>query len=160
MTGQSPVWAGFPEGGGPPPLANDASPRPLPHKFLARPVLIIEDEAMIAWWLETLLEDLGFTTIGIAATAADAVALAQTLLPGLVVSDINLGAGEEDGIDVVATIAAGGSIATLFVTGHAEDEAMIRIGAVAPLARVLRKPVAATALREAIAEVLIDPRCH
>lgn len=160
MTIQPVPWGCLPAGDGPLPFAGDPAPPPLPQDALARPVLVIEDEVMIAWWLETLLEDLGFETVRIAASAAEAVALAAVLKPGLVVSDINLGPGREDGIVALARIAALGPVGALFVSAHAEDEVLARIEAVAPRAPVLRKPVAAADLRAAVVQVLAGPARH
>ena len=69
----------------------------LKPEVLAAPVLIVEDEAMIAWMLESLLEDMGFTAITVVATGDEALDAARRLSPGLIVSDINLGPSGLDG---------------------------------------------------------------
>src|SRR5579872_639826 len=70
---------------------------------LATAILIVEDSAMIAWTVESFLGQMGFTDIAMASTGEEAVTLARKAPPGLIVSDINLGAGA-DGIDTAITI--------------------------------------------------------
>jgi DNA-directed RNA polymerase specialized sigma24 family protein len=60
---------------------------------IATDVLIIEDEAFIALDLEVLVENLGHRVVGIARTHAEAVAIAKTTQPGLILADIQLADG-------------------------------------------------------------------
>ncbi|AOH87088.1 hypothetical protein AWL63_23175 (plasmid) [Sphingomonas panacis] len=122
----------------------------LPQAFLEQPVLIIEDEAMIAWTLDSLLEDLGFVSITITARGEDAIAAATQLQPGLIVSDINLGIRGMDGIAATIAIRRTRLIPILFVTGHAGADATARIGHDLPDALVLRKPIAYSDLQRAL----------
>lgn len=119
-------------------------------EVLAAPVLIVEDEAMIAWMLESLLEDMGFTAITIVASGDEALDAAARLSPGLIVSDINLGPGGLDGVTAAATIRRTLPTPVLFVTGHAGADALERIREGVPGALVLRKPVSPEALRRAV----------
>ncbi|GAC1344904.1 MAG: hypothetical protein NVSMB18_23500 [Acetobacteraceae bacterium] len=131
------------------------SPRPgseLDPAVLARPVLIVEDEAMIAWALESLLAEIGFAQVAIAASAAAAAAQARRAAPGLILSDINLGHGEVDGITAAAMI-AGAGVGVVFITAFAGAEARARIARELPGAALVRKPVAEGDLRRAIAAV-------
>lgn len=137
------------------PPARFGTPGPtLPTAITDRAVLVIEDEAMIAWAVESMLEDMGFQRIRIARDARQALALARDEAPGLIVSDINLGAGVADGIDAVAAIGALGPVAALFVTGHAGDGERARIAEHRLAAPVLLKPVDPDALCRAIAALL------
>jgi two-component system, response regulator PdtaR len=61
-------------------------------------ILIVEDEALIALELESLLQDDGHLPIGIAATAREAMALGE-LEPDLALVDVHLADGPT-GIDV------------------------------------------------------------
>lgn len=56
-------------------------------------VLVIEDEAMVAMLIEDLLEEMGCTVAGSAATAREAVALARTCEADFALLDVNLGDG-------------------------------------------------------------------
>ncbi|MBS0528241.1 MAG: response regulator, partial [Proteobacteria bacterium] len=67
---------------------------------IATDVLIIEDETFIAMDLESLVKNLGHRVIGVARTHADAIALAKTKSPGLILADIQLADGSS-GLDAV-----------------------------------------------------------
>ena len=56
-------------------------------------VLIIEDEPIISMDLENLIEELGHTVVGVASTHAEAVELAQSGYPELILADIQLADG-------------------------------------------------------------------
>lgn len=82
-------------------------------------VLIIEDEAVIAMDLQLLVESAGHHVVGIAATEAEAVAIAERERPGLVLADVNLGQGG-DGAAAVARILARHAVPVIFVTAYPE----------------------------------------
>ena len=82
-------------------------------------VLIIEDEPMIAMDLETIVRDLGHEVAGIAVTADEAVALAKSAKPGLVLADIQL-ADNSSGIDAVRDILDEFPVPVIFITAFPE----------------------------------------
>lgn len=127
--------------------------------MLARSVLIIEDEAMIAWTLEGLLSDMGFKHIVLAASGADAIEQARRTKPGLILSDINLGAGEMDGIAAVAAI-VDSEVAVVFITAYASQESRQQISRDLPRAAMLHKPIDASTLRHAITAVFARGKAH
>ncbi len=122
--------------------------------LLATPVLVVEDEAMIAWMMENLLEDMGFTAISIAATGEEAIEQAARLSPGLVISDINLGQNGMDGVDAAVAIRKDADLSIVFITGYASAEARDRIARDLPGAHLLRKPVDVEDLRRAIVQTI------
>lgn len=136
-----------------PPRARPGQREALAPAVLTRPVLIIEDEAVIAWTLESLLEEMGFRQIAIAASGAEAQSLARQLAPGLIISDINLGSSGMDGVAAAAAIVAGSEAAVVFITGYAGADARQRIARDMPAAMLLRKPVNAADLHRTIATV-------
>lgn len=117
------------------------------------PVLVIEDEAMIAWMLESLLEDMGFDSIALASNAAEAAAAAARRTPGLVISDINLGPGA-DGIEAVGDLCATCSPAVVFVSAYIDEDARSRIASRVAGARILSKPLSGDALTAIVREAL------
>jgi len=121
---------------------------------LAMRVLVVEDEAMIAWMMESLLQDMGFSDIVVVSSGEDAVEMATDLLPGLILSDINLGTAGMDGVEAVMSIAQRGVVPTLFISGYASEETRDRIRRQVPGAGVPRKPVDAETLRLAVTRVL------
>ncbi len=85
----------------------------------ATDVLIIEDEPIIAMDIEELVANCGHRVIGVAATEADAVAIAERCRPGLILADINLGAGG-DGSSAVSRIMRNHYAPVIFVTAYPE----------------------------------------
>lgn len=135
---------------GPAPVANDDES--LRGSAALRRVLIVEDEVVIAMTLESYVEDLGLEVCGVAATGADAVEMARSLRPDLILMDVTL-IGAMDGIEAaqIAREAIGARI--VFVTAYGSGEIMNRIRAAVPGAPVVPKPVNLSVLRRAIEAV-------
>jgi CheY-like chemotaxis protein len=105
-------------------------------------VLIIEDEPIIALDIQELVERCGHSVVGVAATEQEAVALARSQPPSLVLADINLGAGG-DGATAVARILKDTNVPVIFVTAY--PERLLTGEAVEP-AFVITKPFDPTTL--------------
>ena len=86
---------------------------------IATDILIIEDESLIALDLEQLVENLGHRVIGVARTRNEAVALAQTTSPGLILADIQLADGSS-GLDAVNDLLNSFEVPVLFITAFPE----------------------------------------
>jgi len=86
---------------------------------LATNVLIIEDEPIIALDLEALVKDLGHDIAGVAATRDEAVALAKSSKPGLVLADVRLADGSS-GIDAASDILSAFDVPVIFITAYPE----------------------------------------
>ena len=99
-------------------------------------VLIIEDEPVIAMDIRMLVEECGHRVIGIAATQAEALELAQAHRAGLILADINLGRGG-NGIKAVQDIMATMPCPVIFVTAYPEQ--LLTAEGIEP-AFVMRKP--------------------
>jgi CheY-like chemotaxis protein len=99
-------------------------------------ILIIEDEPIIAMDIEDLVRRCGHQVAGVAATEADAIALARETRPGLILADINLGAGG-DGMRAVSSILRHHAAPVIFVTAY--PERLLTGDAVEP-AFVITKP--------------------
>jgi CheY-like chemotaxis protein len=82
-------------------------------------VMIIEDEAIIALHLRSIVEGLGHSVTGIARTRAEAVALAERSPPELVLADISLADGSS-GIDAVKDILSAMNVPVIFITAFPE----------------------------------------
>ena len=139
------------------PLGRNPGGRPgaaaLDAAMLATPILVVDDEAMIAWMIESLLEEFGFTEIAVAATGEEALRCAGERAPGLLVTDINLGPGL-DGIAAAAAIRATTLAPVIFISGYANAEAVDRVRHEVPGAAVLRKPIQVDDLQAAVVEAL------
>lgn len=88
-------------------------------KQVATDVLIIEDEPIIAMDLESILESLGHRVLGIARTEKEAVHLALSKQPKLVLADIQLADGSS-GLDAVNQILSNYQVPVIFITAFPE----------------------------------------
>lgn len=113
------------------PNASDLSPT-------AR-LLIVEDERIVALDLKLTLEALGFEVVSTVATEADAVRMAMSYRPDLVLMDINLEAGG-DGINAAVELTRFADVPVIFLTAYADNEILRRASAVAPYGYLV-KPV-------------------
>ena len=86
---------------------------------IATDVLIIEDETFIAMDLESLVKNLGHKVIGVARTHSDALALAKTTRPGLILADIQLADGSS-GLDAVNELLRTFEVPVVFITAYPE----------------------------------------
>ena len=86
---------------------------------VATDVLIIEDEALIAQDIEFIAQDLGHRVIGVARTHQEALALAQTKRPGLILADIQLADGTS-GLNAVNELLQSFSAQVIFITAYPE----------------------------------------
>jgi CheY-like chemotaxis protein len=121
------------------------------------PVLVVEDEALIAWTLHDMLEGMGFADVRVARDAPEALALAAERHPGLLVCDINLGPGE-DGVSAAARIRARGDATVLFITGYAGPDIRSQIDQAIAGAPLLRKPIEFRTLADCLRQVLSGPK--
>lgn len=138
---------------GPPHAGSGVSARGTSELPLDTTILIVEDEVMIAWMIESLLEDMGFGDIHMASSGCEAERKASALPPGLLISDINLGDGP-DGVDAAVAMNAARALPVLFVTAYADDATRERIAAALPRALILRKPMQAADLLAALHTLL------
>ncbi len=86
---------------------------------IATDVLIIEDEALIALDLESLVANLGHRVIGVARTRSQAREIAETHRPGLVLADIQLADGSS-GLDAVNDLLTSFEMPVIFITAYPE----------------------------------------
>ncbi|HEX9007464.1 MAG TPA: PAS domain S-box protein [Bacteroidota bacterium] len=100
--------------------------------------LIVDDEVIIARDLARRLQSLGYRTLGPAASAAQAIALARNDPPSLVLMDIRL-QGPVDGIEAAACMIREMNLPVLFVTAWS-DESVIARTREFPASAVLVKP--------------------
>ncbi|MFC0239579.1 response regulator [Rhodopseudomonas telluris] len=96
----------------------DAAGREMAEE-IATDVLIIEDETFIAMDLESLVKNLGHNVIGVARTHSDAIALARTKKPGLILADIQLADGSS-GLDAVNELLKTFEVPVVFITAYPE----------------------------------------
>ena len=111
-------------------------------------ILVVDDEYLIAEGLRLQVEDMGITVCGTAATAEEAIALAERHRPNIVLMDVRLN-GDRDGVDASLAIHLAVGSQVIFITGSREPATMARIQLDHPAA-VLFKPVSDWQLKSAI----------
>lgn len=115
-------------------------------------ILVVEDDFLVAAQIEEALSDAGFDVAGIAATADEAVALAQAQRPALVVMDVRL-AGERDGIHAATEIFQKLGIRCIFATALYDRYLLERAKPAMPLGW-LQKPYSMASLVNAVCHAL------
>ena len=91
-----------------------------PAALAGHRVLVVEDEALVAMELADILEHVGCTTIGPAATVAQALALLDGRRPDAALLDLNLNG--ESGARVAIALNDRG-VPFVVVSGYGEDQA-------------------------------------
>lgn len=115
-------------------------------------ILVVEDEPLIALYLEDALDALGYVCCGIAATAEEAVAAAEAQHPTLALVDIGL-RGSRDGIALARELQERFRIGVIFLSGSTDPETRQRAEVAQPrgfLAKPCVEDDLAAALRAAL----------
>lgn len=102
-------------------------------------ILIVEDEFLIAMDLEFQVEEAGHTVVGVAATKAEAIALANAEKPDLALMDLQL-AGPSSGIEAAKELRGTLNISSVLLSGSLHKVTEADIAEIAPIA-MLSKPV-------------------
>jgi CheY-like chemotaxis protein len=123
-----------------------------------RRVLIVEDEAIIAWELSAMVEDLGYEVCGMATTATEAVRLEEATTPDVVLMDVRLRPGGGDGVDAAAGIRARRDVPIVFCTAYSHDPSMVARMEAVGAAGLLSKPFQVGILKSVLDRLLTPPR--
>jgi PAS domain S-box-containing protein len=115
-------------------------------------ILVVEDDALIAAHIESVLAAAGYTVLPPVAFGEEAVAAVTAHPPDLILMDIQL-AGAMDGIEAVAQVQAQYDIPVVYLTAYAQDERLTRARATTPYG-YLTKPVSGHELLATIDTVL------
>jgi PAS domain S-box-containing protein len=111
-------------------------------------VLVVEDEAIVAMDLQQRLVRMGYTVVGTAMSAADAIEQAVALAPDLILLDIHL-QGHVDGIEVATQVRQRLGIPVIFLTAHTDEDTLGRAKVTEPFGYLV-KPIEDRALKIAI----------
>jgi DNA-directed RNA polymerase specialized sigma24 family protein len=121
---------------------------------IATEVLIIEDEALIALDLQSLIENLGHKVIGVARTKTEALAIGQKCEVGLILADIQLADGSS-GLDAVNDLLNTFEVPVIFITAYPER---FLTGKRPEPAFLVSKPYRPSALSAMVSQVLFFER--
>jgi Response regulator of citrate/malate metabolism len=114
-------------------------------------VLVVEDESIVAMYLTDVLEDMDYEVCGVAASAADALTIAERERPSLALVDIGL-AGSQDGIETARALRERYAVGSIFMSGASDPELLERAKTVHPHG-FLQKPYDADQLKNALDRV-------
>ena len=118
-------------------------------------ILVVEDDFLVASEMEVALQLAGYTVVGVAASADEAIALAQGTRPDLAIIDIRLH-GIRDGVDAALVLYRDHAIPCVFATAHADEAVRARAAAAAPRGW-LQKPYTMPLLIELVRRALAPP---
>jgi CheY-like chemotaxis protein len=115
-------------------------------------ILIVEDEAIIAWDLKMKLVGRGYPDVATAFSGDEAVRLADETEPGLILMDISLN-GSPDGLEAALRIRSRHPVPVIFITGN---KRLLEESGRPPFPSliVLDKPVPDEALFDAVRKAL------
>ena len=121
------------------------------EKAIMGKVMVIEDEAIIAMDIASIVTDLGHAVTGIARTRTEAVALAASNRPDLILADIQL-ADNSSGIDAVNDILAQfDDLPVIFITAFPER---LLTGKKPEPAFLITKPFSEEQVRSAVSQAM------
>ena len=123
---------------------------PKPHPVYR--ILIVEDEFLIAMDMEMQLLRLGHDVVGTADTGEEALSLAETERPDVVLVDVSL-RGPMDGVEAAVHLRQVRPVPVVFVTAFGNEDLLRRLRAVSSY-EVLMKPYRPEDLQRVIVAAL------
>lgn len=111
-------------------------------------ILIVEDEAVSALDIKTVLSEMGYRVTGIASKGEDAIRVVDADAPDLILMDIHL-AGQLTGIEAAEKILASHAIPIIYLTAYSEPELVGKALATRPYGYII-KPFTERGLQTAI----------
>ncbi len=119
-------------------------------------VLIVDDELVIREALKDLLGDCGFEVVGVAADGDEGAALAENLLPDVVVMDIRM--RETDGIEATRRIRRAVPNVNVIIVSAYDDRTLRRSAHAAGAHSYLLKGASVEHIERAIVEAARAPK--
>jgi PAS domain S-box-containing protein/putative nucleotidyltransferase with HDIG domain len=100
-------------------------------------ILLVEDEAVVALDIRNRLNSLGYEVVGTVASGEEAVNVAGSLFPDLILMDIML-EGEMDGVEAAAAIKDKHNIAIIYLTAYADADTLQRAKITEPFGYIIK----------------------
>ena len=119
----------------------------------SRRALIVDDEFLIAFDVEASMHELGFDICAVASNERDAIQLAKSNPPDVVVMDVYLN-GTRSGIEAARWLREVCGVPVVFMTAQIDKSTLDRIRTVMPGAPVLSKPVYRDTLAKAVSSAI------
>jgi DNA-binding NarL/FixJ family response regulator len=133
-------------------FVQDDSRSPEPQRTAQGPILIVEDDFLVALQIEAALADAGYAVAGHAASAEEAFRAVEATRPALALMDIRL-AGRMDGVDAALNLFRDYGVRCVFATAHSDPETRQRAAPAQPLGW-LQKPYTMPAMVAAVQQAL------
>jgi DNA-directed RNA polymerase specialized sigma24 family protein len=121
---------------------------------LTATILIVEDDAIIAYDLADTITAMGHRVCGTAATQEEALALARVHNPTLALMDLRLAHGDS-GVTTAQALRERSALPIIFVTAFADDLHRRGLDHLGP---VIRKPFTRDQIERAITQAVFTPR--
>lgn len=118
------------------------------HKQATARVLVVEDETNVAEVLKARLESYGYIVCGLAASGGDAIHLAGSSHPDIIMMDIKLN-GDLDGIETADQIRLHHDVPIIYLTAFSDKHLLERVKITEPFGYIV-KPYEGRELRIAI----------
>lgn len=122
------------------------------------PVLIVEDQVLIAIHLQDLVEEAGCQVTAMAHDAAEALAAAARARPSFAIMDIRLANGTS-GIDAARELYRLHGVRCLFISANINDDVREQVAALRPLG-FIGKPFLATEVIAAVQSAALATASH
>ncbi len=100
-------------------------------------ILVVEDEAITAKAIRTMLINMGYDVTAVAHTGESAIQKAAETSPDLILMDINL-RGKMDGIQAAECILAQSDIPVIYLTAYSDPETLGRAKITSPLGYIVK----------------------
>lgn len=120
------------------------------------PVLIVEDDLLIAWSIEQIARDMGFDNVIVASTGESALQAVGSTKFGLIICDLNLGPLTVDGIQLLTLVDPDEIIPTLIYTAYRGRKIETALTSARPKAFRLLKPASEVQFTSMILTLLGD----
>lgn len=112
-------------------------------------ILVVEDQPIVAADLAAMVEELGCEVVGTAASAAEALRLAEQMQPELALMDIRL-EGSPDGIETAKLLRKRLRLPVVYITAYTDAKTLERARQTEPLG-YLPKPFSKAAMQATLA---------
>lgn len=119
-------------------------------------LMVVEDEPIVALDLKQELESLGCDVVGVAESADEALAVAETCHPDLALMDVRI-VGSMDGIQTARLLRSAYQVPVIFLTSYSDDTTIARAAREMPYG-YLTKPFQTRELKAAVQVALAKSR--
>ena len=86
-------------------------------------ILVVEDDSLARMDIQAALERAGYSVVGMVGTGEEAIEMADSLAPDLVLMDIRL-EGDMDGVEAAGEISRRFDIPIIYLTVYVDDDTL------------------------------------